>query len=212
MIFSKIFLAISQKPKAKPAFTILEMMVSLSIITIITSLFIANYRTGNKRSDLTMTAQVLVSDLHLAQNNTLGLVKYNGSVPSGGWGISFDTSKNNYTIFADLDTPTNVLAGPTGYLRYEAATEGQVNYGARTTSLPTGIQIDSLKVGAATSSLVDAGQSVNVTFLPPDPQTNIYASSTHSTSSMLEITLKELRNGTIKTVRVNFLGLAEVIN
>jgi prepilin-type N-terminal cleavage/methylation domain-containing protein len=195
-----------QSSRDRAAFTLLEMMVSLAIITLITSMFIANYRTGNKRTDLTMTAQSLVADLHQAQNKTLGLVQYNGTVPSGGWGVSFDVAKSNYTIFADLDQP-----GASGYMQFSSSTEGNVAYGARVTSFPANIQILSLKVGNSTSSLVSVNQ-VNVTFLPPDPQTNIYSVSNGATSSLLQITIKETFNNSIKTIMVNFLGLAEVVD
>jgi len=193
------------KISAKHGFTMIEMIVSISLITIITALFVANYRQSNKRTDLIMAAQSLVADLHLAQNNTLGLVKYNMAeplVPSGGWGVNFDLTKNSYTIFADLDGP-----GENGNLEFDPDVEGEVRYGARTTVFPSGVLISSLKTNNG-----ETNQKVNVTFLPPDPKTNIYRVDTSATSTVLEIELKELRDNTTKTVRVNFLGLVEVID
>ena len=52
--------------------------------------------------------------------------------------------------------------------------------------------------------------SADVTFLPPDPQTNF--SSGSSTSTELKIILKEDQNNTIKTIDINFIGLAEVLD
>lgn len=178
------------------------MVVSISIMALVTSLFIANYRTGSRRSDLIMTAQGLVADLHLAQNHSLGLVKYNGEVPGGGWGINLVDDAQSYTLFADLNKP-----GTAGYMGYNALAEGVPSYGARVTTLPDGIVIDNLQTGAST-----ANSAVNVTFLPPDPQTNIYRVGPAATSTSLEIRLRELRSNTTKTVRVNFLGLVEVID
>lgn len=193
------------KESERCGFTMIEMVVSISLITIITALFVANYRQSNKRTDLVMAAQSLVADLHLAQNNTLGLVKYNMAtplVPPGGWGINFDLTKNDYTIFADLDGP-----GESGNLEFDPSVEGEVRYGARKTTLPSGVIISSLKTGN-----INLNQKVNVTFLPPDPKTNIYQVDNGATSTILEIELKELRDNTIKTVQVNFLGLVEVID
>jgi len=196
--------------KIKPAFTLIEMVISISIITIVTALFIVNYHSANKRTDLTMAAQNLVSDLHLAQNNALGLVKYglgsSAAVPPGGWGISFATSTNSYTLFADLDAP-----GDPGYLNYDPPTEGIIDYGARTTSLPAGISIIELRTFRADGGS-DLNSQANVTFLPPDPITNIYRVDTAGTSTAIEIKLQETQNNSIKTIRVNFLGLAEVID
>lgn len=185
----------------KKAFTLIEMVVSIAIITIVTTLFIANYRSTNTRTDLVMTAQNLVADLHLAQNNTLGLVKYNGEVPAGGWGIAFDKAKNYYVLFADLDAPDT-----TGYLNMDAATEARTEYGGRLTYFSPDITITKL----TTTGEVENNE-VNVDFLPPDPKTNIYRVGAGATSSALEIELTERQNNSIKTVRVNFLGLVEVI-
>ena len=187
-----------------PGFTLVEMVVSISIIVMITALFIANYHSTDRRTDLVMAAQNLVADLHLAQNNTLGLVKYNDAVPEGGWGISLNASSSSYTLFADLDQPPYSTSG---YMQYDPSVEGNVRYGARVTQLPSQIQIVELKTASGALN-----QRVNVTFLPPDPQTNIYRVDAGATSTSLEIKLKETQNNTTKTVRVNFLGLAEVVD
>ncbi len=208
-MFKKFFL-IRKSFFPAAAFTLLEMIVSISIIAIVASLFIANYRTGNKRADITMAAQGIVADFHLAQNKTLGLVKYSGAVPLGGWGLSFNTAQNSYTLFADSQGPET---GGYGYMTYDSShIEGQVVYGARTTTFPAGIRIESLKMGENFATLTDAGSRVDVTFLPPDPKTNIYRVDLSATSSLLEITLRESLNNTAKTIRVSFLGLAEVVD
>lgn len=186
--------------KTKAGFSLIELVVSLSIIAMITVLFMANYRSGNKRTDLIMTAQRLVSDIHLAQNNALGLVKYNEEVPAGGWGITLDMAESGYTLFADLNAP-----GTSGSMSYDSDMEGNVNYGARVTDFSSSVVISSLKLGSTYVSTTD------ITFLPPDPITNIYSAGTTSTD--LEITLQEKNNPVnIKTIRINFLGLAEVID
>lgn len=192
-------LNVLKQRKYLPGLTLIEMVVSIAMVTIVATLFIANYRSANKRTDLIMAAQTIVADLHSAQNNTLGLVKYNGTVPAGGWGVHFDTTKNSYTIFADLNAPETV-----GYMSYDSG-ENNPDYGARVTTLPDNIQIDELQTDGPQSNT-----QVNVTFLPPDPQTNIYNGT--ATSSSLLIRLKELRNNSTKTIKVNFLGLAEVID
>lgn len=188
----------------KPAFTLLEMVVSISIITLVSVMFIANYRSANKRTDLVMTAQNLVADLHLAQNNTLGLVKYNGTVPAGGWGINFNLADNTYTMFADLDAPATPTNPSPGYMQYDPTDEGNTEYGARVMHLPQYIEIVSLKLANGTSQ-----SQANVTFLPPDPETNIFQPISLATSTSLEIELRETRNNSTKKVFVNFLGLTE---
>lgn len=183
----------------KPGFTLIELIVSIGIISMVTGIFLANYSSANRRTDLTMTAQKMVTDIRMAQNYSLGLARYGESslahVPLGGWGIHFSMSANNqYTIFADDD----------GNAVYNSG-EADLNSGAQTTGFPNNIIIDSIKGPAVINSL-------DVTYLPPDPITTITNDVTMATSSQVDISLKDLRTNTYKTVRINFLGLAEVID
>ncbi len=193
------------------AFTLVEMMTSIFIIVLITGIFTANYKDSNKRTDLIMTSQKMVSDIRLAQNNTMGLIRYGDNFPSGGWAVNFnvssDENRSRYTIFADLDSPVSYepghqSSGDYNYRRFNED-EGIVDYGARIVDLPQGIIIDSLK----TSTNFNA-QEVNVNFLPPDPITSIFDGT--NAASWLEVVLKDEKDGTTRTIFVNFLGLIEV--
>ncbi|MDA3803024.1 MAG: type II secretion system protein [Patescibacteria group bacterium] len=189
----------------KTAFTLIEMLVSISLIMIMTVIFIVNYRSANKRTDLIMTAQTMVADIHMAQNNALGLVKYGAvGVPAGGWGISIDTS-GDYVIFADLNAPETI-----DYKEYNSTSEGERDNGARYNSISNDLEIESLTFsdGIATTT----ASTANVTFLPPDPKTNIYNPQNEYDYTSLEIKIKEKESGKTKTVKVNFLGLVEVID
>ena len=185
--------------KKKSGFSLVELIVSLSVITLLTGLFLANYHNANRRTDLTMTAQALVTDIRYAQANALGLIKYDGAVPAGGWGVYFsaggmgNSNNTSYVIFADENDDRLYQVG-----------EGQENLGGRLVDLPPNIVIDRIMVGSSQSA------RATVTFLPPDPLTRIRGSS--GTSTFLEIRLRENLNDTTKTVRVNFLGLVEVID
>ena len=184
----------------KSGFTIIELIVSVSIIVMITAIFLANYNSANRRTDLTMTAQKMVTDIRLAQNYALGLKRYGNSgslnVPLGGWGIHFDTQNygnNKYVIFADDN----------GNKLYEIG-EDNLQYGAQITTLPSNVVIDSIKLDSLATNKAD------ITFLPPDPVTTITGDS--SSGSSVTIVLKDVKTSSVKTVRVNFLGLVEVID
>ncbi len=190
-----------QKNRELPALTLIEMVVSLAVVMFVTTIFIYNYRDSNKRTDLIMASQVMVSDVHRAQNNSLGLLNYGEQTPAGGWGVYFDTNTpNSYVVFADLENP-----GVFGSQLYNAQTEGDINKGARVVELAPEIEITGIRLG-----LDNLRQNATVTFLPPDPRTNIYSGG--SISPELYVDLTDLRNGTTKTMLVNFLGLAEIIN
>lgn len=157
-----------------------------------------------------MTAQTLVGNFHAAQNNTLGLVKYGDGVPAGGWGIHL--SKDNpgqYILFADLDRPASdepgdVHGADLGFAHYDSEDEGDINQGARLVYLPAGVEISSIKSDIGTEF-----DSVDITFLPPDPRT--YISADASSLDAVQISLKDTRENAVKVIRVNFLGLVEVV-
>jgi len=180
----------------KSGFTLVELLVSMGIISVLTVLFLVNYHSTNQRTDLTMAAQTLVTNIRLAQANALGLVKYDGVVPAGGWGVfvtSDNSLNNNYLIFADENDSQKFEEG-----------EAAINLGGNQISLPPNINIDRITFAGAEAV------KGNITFLPPDPITRLF--SGYATSTSMDIRLRESINNTTKTVRINFLGLVEVID
>lgn len=181
----------------KTGFTLIELIVSVSIIAMVTGIFLANYSSANRRTDLTMTAQKVVTDVRLAQNYALGLARYGASgsnnVPIGGWGVHIDLlnySTNRYVVFAD-DNGNGI---------YDIG-EDDIARGAQVTILPINIKIDSTSVGT----------KADITFLPPDPVTTI-TNLVNNTNKQVDIVLKDTKTNSYKTVRINYLGLVEVID
>ena len=183
-----------KKFKSETGFTLIELVVSISIIALVSGIFLANYHSTNKQSELTMTAQKLVSDIRLAQSYGLGSKEYGGSVPSGGWGVHFDkvSSPDSYKIFADSN----------GNMEYDVG-EDDKSQGGQTVNLPAGVRITEINTG----SLID---SVDITFLPPDPVTNIWDGA--SSYNIAQIKLEGETEGLTKIIVVNFFGLVEVID
>lgn len=179
----------------RSGFTMLELMVSLGIMAILIGSFVVNYRGGSRNSELGLAAQKLVSDIRMVQNSALGTTRYNGKVPIGGWGLHFDkTSGNNlaYTVFADVDGDKN----------YDGASESNAVYGGRRMNLPENISISELLFNAAPKNTID------VIFLPPDPETLIWDG--FSTTTNATIRIRHSVTGVTKDAYVNFFGLIEV--
>ncbi|MFA4833269.1 MAG: prepilin-type N-terminal cleavage/methylation domain-containing protein [Patescibacteria group bacterium] len=183
-----------KKFKSEAGFTLIELIVSISIIALISGVFLANYHSTNKQSELTMTAQKLVSDIRLAQSYSLGSKEYGGSVPSGGWGVHFDkaSSPGSYKIFADSN----------GNKAYDSG-EDDKDKGGQTVNLPAGVRIAEINTGA----LIDL---INITFLPPDPTTNIWDGA--DSYNIAQIKLEGETEGLMKIIAVNFFGLVEVMD
>ncbi len=170
-------------------FTLIELLASVFIISLITGLFLANYHSINKRQKLIMAAQKMASDIKLTQQFSLGSKKYNGNTPAEGWGTHISTSQNSsYIIFAD-DYSNGVYEYTTG-----------LNEEFQTVNLPDGIVISSILINSVSVNTAD------IVFLPPDPTTFINNDSTAN----VQITLS---NGdTVKTVKINSLGLVDILD
>jgi len=176
------------KQSAKPGFTLFELLVSIFLIATISTLFFANYHSTNKRTDVIAAANNLASAYRLAQSNSLGLVKYNGSVPAGGWGVHTVASSSNYIVFADVNDNSAYDVG-----------EALEAKGGRIINLPASVSLSNISIGT----------TADVSFLPPNPETRIYNGVATSTS--VQIDVYETINGSTKSVLVNFLGLIEVL-
>lgn len=176
--------------KKQKGFSLLEILVSIFIIASISGIFMANYHSANKRSELINAAQKLASDIRLAQNYSLGSREFNNEAPAGGWGVYFNkTAPNYYIIFADTNGNKNYNAG--------------IGEKFKQVDLPAGVSVNNI-IDVKTGTL----NYIAITFLSPDPITYIAA----STNNKAQITLRDANTGSTKTVEVNFLGLVEVIN
>lgn len=170
------------KFEAQSGFTLMELLVVFSIMAILTALFLVNFRASGDQSKIGLIAHNMASDIRSSQSKTLGAVKYEGSVPEGGWGIHIEEGKSQYTVFADID----------GDAAYDAP--GETSAVKKFDDTVTVLSID------------QAG-TVDIVFEPPDPTTYINGTSTGS----VMITLADERNNN-EVVRVNFFGLIEVLD
>jgi prepilin-type N-terminal cleavage/methylation domain-containing protein len=166
-------------------FTLVEMLVSIFIIATMSTIFLVNYHSTNKRSELGIIKQKVASDIRLVQNYSLGSKTYDGvNVPSGGWGIRFATSTpDSYIIFADINENKFYDQG-------EAI---------ETKTLPAGITV----------SYLSGLDFYDIVFLPPDPECYINGYGYYDATAVnyAHITLRENINNTEATIWVGHLGM-----
>lgn len=175
------------------AFSVIEVIVAVSIIALLAGSVMANYKTGDKTNKLVMSANNLSTHLREAQNNSLGAIEYGDTIPDGGWGIHIDIndSDDSYKLFAN----TNYDDG--NNLSYDPG-EAESSRGGKTLTMESGV----------TFATTTAGPQVDISFVPPAPETIIYNGA--STSEEVEITL-EHESGETRKVKVNSFGLIEVL-
>jgi len=165
-------------------FTLLELMVSVSIFAIIASLTISNLKHGNQKDDLEQSALLTASLLQQAQAYALsGQTLPSRQVPSGGYGLHFDSQQaGQLWFFADVDadgiyTGSDILFNKGEY------------------DLPSQVKVQSLTIiEGAQSQTVPA---VDFTFRPP--QANRYLNGVLN-GGTLRIVFVHQQTGDTKTV------------
>jgi prepilin-type N-terminal cleavage/methylation domain-containing protein len=179
-------------------FTLIEVLVSLTIIMLMTTLFLSNYNSGIRSNNLSLGAQQLVSDIRSAQDKAIASTPYNGTTfPAGGWGIYFSTSTpSQYILFADSN----------GNKVYDAG-EADPTKGGMIIPLPNSIVISSINTNNVSHPKTN---TLDFNFLPPDPSTIIYDSTGIATSSVAWVTLMNTITKQTAKVTVNILGLIQI--
>lgn len=187
---------------SKGGFSMIEMLVSMAIIILISTMFLANYRSGIKRSDLSMATNILAADTRLAQSYSLGLVKYDTVFPDGGWGVHFNLNENDrYYFFADgyLD--------PADYLFQ--SNEALPQYKGKTTIFNSDIRLKDIEVKV--NGVTYHPEKITITFTPPDPKTIIYNITNEQICEEATVTLENIKDGSTMKMLVNFVGLVDTV-
>lgn len=165
----------------KSGFTLVEMLVSVFIVSLMSGLFIANYKYSNYQAALTNTIQKTSSDMHLAQTYSLGAQEFSGSIPNG-WGVRFNTgAPTGYAIFADLNGNHTFDSGEL----------------LRNIIFPANVMLASTNKGAV----------LDICFQPPDPITYFNGISNDAIPAV--INLKENNSQRTRSIVINFIGLID---
>ncbi|MBI4653180.1 prepilin-type N-terminal cleavage/methylation domain-containing protein [Candidatus Kuenenbacteria bacterium] len=186
----KIYLkAKSYKLTAVVGFSIIELMVVISIIGIMSSLMFANYRQGERDTALEYAAQQIAQDIRQAQNLSLA-----GPINTYGYGIYFDKNKESeYFIYGD----EGVQNANHQYEGDEGNDKKVIPY---LIVLPTNIEINNITVSPV-------GDVADIFFAPPDPITYINGVSGVGTAE-IEICFTTISK--CKTIVVTTAGRVEV--
>jgi len=170
--------------KFKAGFSLIELLVAMSIIILLSTLMIVNTRSSEKRRNLTMEAQKLVADLRQSQNKSMS---GSGVYQSGykGYGVYVNSAQNDrYILYGEPLNPTD------DYSRN----------GNETT-------IETKQFSRARIRSVSTSGSAGILFLSPDPITYINGATGGSVTIVIESTEDSSLSATID---VNGAGLISV--
>ena len=182
---------------SKRGFTLLELTIITSILILLTSLFVVDYRTGEREFSLLRSTHKLAQDLRETQEKAMVGQKtpatFGKVFPKGGYGLYFQENQNSYILFADCDDDQEYDEVGAAVSCAEATP---------TTPYPEKIEELFLEEGVEILSL-NPISPLNITFFPPDPVIIIKPSS--------NLAIFELGLGTkTKNVLINLAGLIDI--
>jgi len=191
--------------------TLMELIVTTSIIAIMSTLYIANYRTYNSSGELDRVAHELANDIRLMQNYALGLKQYDpgsGPIIPAGWGIRMGNRPSGgenleYRLYADRD----------GYLKYQHSQDGNAFRELyKIIKFPSDIHVQEFDVDG------NNDRYFYIIYSPPDPQINIKRAGNDGVNFLNNstvyneavITLKKGDDGPTIDIIINRYGLIDI--
>lgn len=180
--------SLNPQGQKRSGFSLVELLVVISVMGILFGIVSIQYNAGKRQLLLNQATYKLAKDIRHAQEMSLGAKRCCGDiVPPGGYGVLLDsttsTTRTGYKI-----KPYYVDGSPMSDVIEDIQIE-------------EGVEISSLAVDGTSQS------SVNCSFRPPEPITDIKGASVPSASTM-EITLQLTADATKKkTITINNAGL-----
>ncbi len=181
------------------AFTLIEILVVISITVFLSTMVLINYQKNSQQLTLSRSAYKLSQDIRKAGEMAMSAKEIEGStgekiVPTGGYGLFLQTIPNppyyEIILFADCNDNQQYNSGNTCGTPPNKFSEKIENL-----NLENGVLINSLSPPSPLA----------ITFKPPSPTISI------SGGDMATITLSLESDSTkIKKVKVNAVGLTEI--
>jgi len=135
--------------KMNKGFTLTEILIVISIFTLLTIILILNYRAAGERLNLYRSAHKLAQDIRRVQEMAMAARQLNGEIPEGGYGVYFNENEpNHYILFADLDK--------------------NQKYTASSDKLIEDISLEK----ESNISEISSGSDLTIIFTPPNPNVN----------------------------------------
>lgn len=200
------------------SFTLVELLVSISIIIILSGVFLFDYQFGNKKNrDLIDVSHLILQQTRKTQNLALGKVRMleecGGRAPKS-FGIHFsalESSNSKVDIFGDKNNNGNYDFGADNCICVDSG--GKTNECFERQILPSGIKIYQIKIGKDEHKVKCDNGWIN--FLLDDFSIQINGSgcvSSLSDTSKISIelcTIQDCQNH-IKNIVINNKGMVEI--
>lgn len=182
----------------KKAFTLIELLAIVVVISILTAVFFVDYGKDNQIFALERASRKMSQDLRRAQEMAASGLVIVGQSNTAGYGIYFEKNVDylKYILYIDKTTTANEY--------YESGTDAI----SEDINIEAGVKICDIKYGPLENmSSVD---SVSISFQPPDPINYIYTFATGYEASIILCLVND--NNQKRTINVNNTGRIEITN
>lgn len=194
--------------KRNKSFTLIEITVVITIIIFLALIFIVSYRGGEKKFALLRSANKLGQDLRIAQEMAMAGQKTAPefgpeTFPKGGYGIYFEIDSENpkeykIVLFADCDKDNEYDESGTAQ-SCEIASEGN--------PFQEKVKEFTLEEEIYISEFFPSGDSLVITFFPPDPKITINGNPDVNLAS-ISLTFED--SNSVRSVTINKIGLIDI--
>jgi len=184
-------------------FTLIELLVVISIIALLSIIFIVNYRAGGRQLAVERSAHQLAHDIRRAQAMAMATEEFEGDMP-GGYGIYIKSPSDKpafYELIVDKNNDKVYFSGDDTVITDIYFEDGVFlsNIGdSNCFGFPTG----------------QGNWRSHIIFSPPDPIVSLSVgnppSATYSCNEIVLTLQVGDSSGPTKSVRVNSAGLVEV--
>lgn len=153
-------------PIKRKGFTLIEMLVVMSIVALLSVLILAQYRYAQKQYALQQAAEKLASDIRRAQNMAISGAGITQNIY--GYGIYLKKDDSTYTLYADTE-PTRTTKNGNCFYDRTGPSKDDKEYDV---TLSSGINIEKVEPAYPVST-GPYKDSLHICFVPPDPSTYI---------------------------------------
>jgi type II secretory pathway pseudopilin PulG len=180
----------------KKSFTLIELMVVLSVFVLLSGAMMVNFKSGGMGSSLKRDASKMALNLRKVEEMSIAAKEFSGSLStdkcSNCYGIEFVGGRNYYTLFSDLDNDYKYDGGrefiESVYLEGKNIIESNPYY----------------KI--ISSGIIHKVNNLTIVFYPPDP--TVIVDKRNDSEGF--IVIKNPSNNDTKMVGVNRVGLINV--
>jgi prepilin-type N-terminal cleavage/methylation domain-containing protein len=187
--------------KDTQGFTLMEMIVSVSIMALMSTIMLVNFHSSGTKGNLNMAAQKLASDIRQVQGYALGLKQPTGTYENGGWGVYIETNNPNntaYNFFYDKNNDGTITnPGDTAYPSIQ---------------LPAGMKFINARMSKDNGNSWTDNGTFYISFIPPDPKILICKDATFGECDYTNAEIIISNSTATSSVMVNKLGLVDVKN